>query len=273
MGSRVDRAQIHEAAWGRESYPTPFASCLMPIGAILLVWVCVMVAFALWQQTLPGNTTVPAVIGLPGDEAQKVLRQAGLDVEVIKERQVNESIPAGAVVSATPGVGRNVKEGRVVHLQLSSGSAFAKVPNVVNLSVLLAHTRLSAIGLQVANEVYVYSDTVPLDTVISVTPKPGAKISKQSQVKLVISKGAQPEEPSVLGNTDDIHSSEISIDLPTDIDGAAEVRIDVTDDTGKRTVYKETHNPGDAIAMTVEGTGDTTAELFFGDRLLLTRKF
>ena len=61
--------------------------------------------------------------------------------------------------------------------------------------------------------------------------------------------------------------------MPADATAADTVRIDVTDDEGQRTVYSETHNPGEVVTQTVDGKGKMLIEVYFGDKLLLKRKY
>ncbi|HEX2949256.1 MAG TPA: PASTA domain-containing protein [Armatimonadota bacterium] len=273
----LGREEVHESAWGRVWYPHPLVSCMMPLIAILAMMVIGMVGFSLWEKSLPGNTTVPAVVGLPLELAERKLLQAGLEVDVEDDRQTSEKIASGSVISISPDVGRSVKEGRIIHLIVSAGSAFSKIPNVVNVPQQEAHTMIEKAGLLVAHEKYIFDDDIPIDRIIKITPRAGTKVARNSSVDLVISRGPKDDEDlgvdmSGVNPDTDLRSSVLTVDIPQDEKAPADVRIDVTDSDGKRTVYNETHNPGDTVVYTVQGIGPTTAEVYFGNRLILTRQ-
>lgn len=276
MTSRgLGRDQIHEAAWGRERYPHPLISCMMPLVAVLFVMALGIGGFLFWKNTLPGSVNIPNVVGLPQEKALRQLHRVGLATYIVKERETSEKIPRGAVISLQPRVGRNVKEGRTVRMLISAGSAFTRIPDVVNMPQEAAREKLAKLGLQVAKEQYVFDEKYSIDRIISISPRPNTKVSRRSTVSLTISKGGQPDETLATDDEEgqDYRTSVLSLTLPEEATGPAEVHIDVTDDLGKRTVYREVHQPGDSIVTTIEGTGDSTAQVYFGDALLLTRKF
>ena len=267
----VGREQVHDAAWGRESYPHPLVSCMMPVATLLVIAVIGLLAFTLWQKSLPANITIPAVTGVALDDAEKRLQDIGLAVEVIKDRQTSETIPAGAVIVTIPPDGRIVKEGRVIRLVISSGSLYTRVPDVVGKPLSEAREMLAEVKLSVVAETAVYDEKVPVDNIIALTPKPGTKVLRNSDVKLTISKGPQISMTPDYGS-DGTRSAALLVSIPEDASEPAEVHIDVTDDDGTRTVYRETHNPGDTFVENIEGNGETTAKVYFGNRLILTRK-
>ncbi len=61
--------------------------------------------------------------------------------------------------------------------------------------------------------------------------------------------------------------------LPQTGDQPQQMRIDVTDDNGIRTAYQQEHQPGEKVSTTVEGNGPMTVEVYFGDELVMTKKY
>ena len=267
----LGRAQVHESAWKPPSYPHPLASCMMPVVAVLAMMFLGMLALTLWQKSMPGNVTVPAVIGLPVAQAQDRLQQAGLDYEVQKESQPSETVPEGAVLSISPTEGRSVKAGRTIKILLSAGSAYVTVPVVHSQPKDAVHALLAKVELSVSSEDYANNASIPTDCVIDVTPKSGSRVARNSSVKLIISKG--PQIDASTGDSQQLHTDTLTVDVPTDASAAAELRIEVTDDNGTRVVYRQTHEPGDVFVFTVEGHGQSTADLYFGDNNFLSQKF
>lgn len=265
---------MRRAAW-EESYPHPLISCMMPGIAVLSVIAAILLGFHFWQGTLPQNTTVPMLVGMRQEAALNELKQAGLNAELMKERIPSEEIPEGCVISTKPEGGQHVKVGRLVRLVISSGSAYTKVPDVRELSQTAARERMQDAYLVVSEEEYQYHPTIPFDRVISIVPKQGTRVEKMSNVKLVISKG--PEEArSTRASRNGVavlKTTTLSVTLPTDGQPRDNVRIDVTDKNGTRTVFQKEYNAGDTLVQSVEGTGEVTAKVYYGNRLVLTRTF
>jgi len=265
----LGRDQIHDAAWG-ESYPHPLISCMMPLVAILAVLAVLLFGLQIWQITLPRDTFIPQIEGLKVTQATEALRRAGLEADIQKERQASETIPNDAVISADPASGRRVKKGRVIRLVISSGSAYTTVPDTREVAKPLAHDRIQQAGLIIGKEEYQNNPTIPFDRVISQTPKPGSRVKRQSAVNLVFSKGV---EKPLIDETPTLRSTTITVVMPKDATEADQTRIDVTDDDGTRTVYEQEHEPGDKVVETVQGNGPMTIQVYFGDELILTKKY
>lgn len=270
----LGRDEDHRVAW-EESYPHPLISCMMPGIAVLAVIAAMLFGFHIWQGTLPHDATVPMLSGVRQEEALNELKQSGLNAELIKERMASEEIPEGYVVSTNPVGGRHVKAGRLVRLVISSGSAYTKVPDVRELSQTAARERLQNSYLLVSEEEYASHPSIPFDRVISITPKQATRVEKLSTVKLVISKG--PEETKRTETQRNgvavLKTTTLSVSLPTNGESSDNVRIDVTDKNGTRTVFQKEYNAGDTVVQSVEGTGEVTAKVYYGNRLVLTRTF
>lgn len=133
--------------------------------------------------------TIPDVIGMSRDDAIAELVRADFEIGEITEKD-NDEVPAGAIISQTPGAGTEAQEGTIVDLVVSKGESLVKVPNVVGKSVEDATTLLEQLGLDVdKNEEY--SDTVEEDKVISQDPGTGTEVKTDSTVTITVSKGKE----------------------------------------------------------------------------------
>ncbi len=77
----------------------------------------------------PEPVTVPTVVGLPEDEAARVLGDAGLTVAMAPEPVNDVGVPAGSVLSQIPADGQ-LRPGATVTLTLSAGPRILPVPDV-----------------------------------------------------------------------------------------------------------------------------------------------
>ena len=207
-----------------------------------------------WTWTAPKEIAIPKVVGMNEQEALRVLSAAGLRPEVAN-RKGSEERPAGAVLSAEPPPGRQVKVGRKVRLIVSSGSRWSVVPDVREMSVDRSRALVAQQNLEVGKQLARFHQTVPVGYVIAQNPEPGKKLPRSSAIDLVVSKGPAPAaEPLEEVRRPGVRSTQVEYLVPP---GASlkEVRIEVEDRKGVRTIYRNFHRPGETISETVTGEG------------------
>jgi serine/threonine-protein kinase len=243
---------------------------MLPWIAVLMMVIVFLFGFQLWRRSLPFDTTVPSVEGLRSAEAKQQISRAGLRAEEAAPPQMSETIAAGCVITSSPPSGRRVKSGRLVKLVISSGSAYTVIPDVTQLTRDVARDRLRQVDISIGSEEYIPDKTIAFEHVISMTPKAGTRVKRFTSVDLKISQGVPTDESTSISS---MRSTTVTADLPKDGEGPAEVRIDVSDDDGTRTVYKEQRQPGETVTETVQGNGPMTIEVYYGDRLILTRRY
>ncbi len=133
-------------------------------------------------------------------EARSRLDRLGLKVEV-KER-AHERIPTGLVISQHPAAGAEVERGDTIELVVSSGSAWAVVPQMVGLSSEEARAVLERLGLEMVVESYRPDAQADEEKVLSQNPSAGARVRVGRRVFLVLSRGRQDlHVPELEGKT------------------------------------------------------------------------
>lgn len=139
----------------------------------------------------PGaGTPLPSLVGMDRAAAQDALQTLGFTLAV--EREVfDEQVPAGTVISTTPGAGRRLKAGASVSVILSKGPERYLVPNLVGMDIDQADAALAAINLLLGERSEAFSPTVPKGRIISTTPVAGAQTRGGSIVNIVVSKGQE----------------------------------------------------------------------------------
>lgn len=148
---------------------------------------------------------VPEITGQSAGYADSKLKEIGLNPE--RQPDVfSETVPEGSVVSQDPAAGTMVQKGSAVKYVVSKGPEPPKVvtvPDVKNLTVDQASSRLSQDGLSLGTTSEEYSDTVGTGKVISQSPGAGQSIKEGSSVNIVVSKGPEPPKkvtvPDVIG--------------------------------------------------------------------------
>ena len=162
-----------------------------------LAWL--FVALVLFPDTGPApGVTVPAVVGLRYEEAERKLAEAGLKAS-LGETRPSLTAPRRYVLAQTPPAGTSVGSEVVVTLDVSAGQVRAKVPTVVGLSRDDAVTALRGANLEVG-QVVERPAPEARGTVLSSDPEAGQQIPQGTTVELVVSAG--PSEllmPDVVG--------------------------------------------------------------------------
>ncbi len=250
---------------------------LMPqVLQLIAILVFLVAAYELavwgWERTAPREVNVPRIVGLQQKEAMLLLDGAGLTGEVIAEK-ASEKAKEGVVLSAEPGPGRSVKAGRIVRLTVSSGSRWAKVPDVSDMSVDRARALLREAKLVVRREKARYHPKVPVGYVLGQQPAPGERVPRGTEVDLVVSKGPQPETEVAEERPADegVRSTDIELTVPP---GASlqEVRIVVVDKGGEHVVLREYRQPGEKVTQTVSGEGPSVVVRVYLSGLLVQEK-
>jgi eukaryotic-like serine/threonine-protein kinase len=156
-------------------------------------------AWAAWTYLIPHKVDVPTVVGLPVDEAQARLGDAGLVVRMA-EGQYSTKIAADHVLRVQPAEGTTLDKGDRVTLVPSLGPRPVPAPEVIGKTLPKARDLLRDAGLHVGKTPREYSERVDAGLVMRQSVKPDAEAPIGSDIDLVISKGPTPVPvPKVVG--------------------------------------------------------------------------
>jgi len=153
---------------------------------------------------LVGETQVPIVVGLTEEQAMERLASAGLRGQV-GSKEYDAKVPKGQVITQDPAGGEKVRRGRVVNLTISLGVRMVTVPNVIGFTEREARLQLENANLRVLSDsLTVYHPTIPEGSVVEQNPPGNTKQPEGTQVRLIISKGTEPQfilVPNLVGLT------------------------------------------------------------------------
>lgn len=197
-------AEYEKARATREANDNKKHSRILPIIATTLIALIIIGGVAMAtlyfinRQTV-AEVEVPPIVGMNVDEAQELLEQNGLTMEVVGEEY--SSKPAGEILAQNPEPPMKVKQNYTVEVRISRGFELIKVPAVENLTADEAVSVIEQAGLT-ANIIPVYDDTIKENYVISQTPAANDEVESGTQVNLYVSKGKEKlAMVSVLGKT------------------------------------------------------------------------
>ena len=205
--------------------------------------------------TGPGEAVVPRVAGLPQDEAEQQLRDAGFEPEV--EREFSDEVRGGRVIDTSPPPGSSIERGSTVTLRVSRGPEQVEVPDVTGESEENARSALEGAGLRVGEVVEEESGEEP-GTVVEQSPAAGEEVDRGSAVDLTVA--APVAIPDVVDLTEEEAQAELE-------DAGFEVRVreqDVTDPAQDGVVLEQTppadeeRRQGSRVTIVVGRLAETT---------------
>ena len=142
------------------------------------------------------SISVPNLVGLNGDDADRTVRQAQLlPVRLeVNDPQVNFD----QVVSQEPGPGTLLPPGSSITFTVSLGPRLVEMPDVARVPVGIARQRLTAAGFAV-EEIAEPSVSVDAGFVIRQLPSAGLRVPEGQIVTMVISQGDVVRFPDLIG--------------------------------------------------------------------------
>ncbi|MDK2821086.1 MAG: eukaryotic-like serine/threonine-protein kinase [Clostridia bacterium] len=142
---------------------------------------------------LVGETQVPSVTELTEKEALTRLAKFGLKGKV-GNRQYDQDIPEGYVITQDPPAGEKVRRGRMVTLTVSKGKRLITVPNVIGETERNARFKLENANFEVVDEsLKVYHPTIPKGSVVEQSPPANSRQPEGTEIRLIVSNGPEPQ--------------------------------------------------------------------------------
>lgn len=142
---------------------------------------------------------VPNLVGLELLEARSKLQEQNIQIEKIDYQPSNQKY--NTIIGVYPKPGTKLEINQKISILVSSQKILdaSVMPNLIGLDINDAKVLLEQIGLSVGGTSKGEDSTLPVNTIISTSPAPGAKISKGQKISLVINAGVkvQPTGPSV----------------------------------------------------------------------------
>lgn len=179
------------------------------IGIILctlfLLFLLFFLVYLPWSTNHGDNVTVPKITGLSMEEAEKILDDNDLKMEIRDCVFVAGAKPL-TILNFDPKESAVVKVGRKIYVTLTAEKApLVRMPKIISLSLHSAEMQLKQVGL-LKGEI-IFKPDMAENTVLEVnfngnTIQPGDKIPKGSMINLIVGNGlgsALIDIPNVVG--------------------------------------------------------------------------
>jgi serine/threonine-protein kinase len=176
-------------------------------------------------------------------------------------------------MSQDPGPGQRTAGGTVIKVVISEGSDQVVVPDVSEMALPQAEMNLRAASLGIGKVREGYDEHVPRNYVRTTLPASGAKVVKGTRVHIELSLGPKPSvvppppppplpslNPGQIG-----HRETIAYTVPqegAERGATVTVTVEVEDDKGRRVIYDQALQPGEAIPpQTLQIATQTTVRI------------
>ena len=173
---------------GSSSSPGTGRRITRDVGVLLLIFVVGFAIAFIWLSPGPllaSDHATPDVLGMPGDQAEVLLGQAGFKTKRAESRQ-HPTYEEGIVIWQDPAAGTVLPEGTPVTLTVSDGIAPYAVPDVSRLPLDLAARIIEASGFRMSRPDTARSSG-PAGIVVEVRPAIGSVQPAGTSIQLVVS--------------------------------------------------------------------------------------
>ncbi|OZD07063.1 serine/threonine protein kinase [Rhodococcus sp. 06-235-1A] len=172
---------------------------LISIASVVVVAIVGAFLWSLGPGADPKTVTVPTVVGLASDEAQRQLEDVGLRVTL--QEKPDASVPEGSAIGTNPAAGSQTESPGAIQLDVSSGPQQVQVPRLTGRTQEQAADALNEVGLELDPTIArAPSSPEQLDKVVEQNPSSGVSMNANSQVRITLGSGpAQVRMPNVVG--------------------------------------------------------------------------
>lgn len=139
---------------------------------------------------------VPSLYGERREDAERTIREAGLEVGEVMELASAET-ERGRVMAQDPIPGQHLRRGAAVSIAVSAGRPELAVPPVAGMRQATARELLEGLGFEVA--VQLAEGGAAEGVVLGTRPEPGMARTLPAVVTLLVSSGAPMQEDTAQG--------------------------------------------------------------------------
>jgi len=235
-----------------------------------LIFLCVVLMWVFQNLHRGKSVTVPNIKTLSVTEATSILSESKLKLR-ISSREPNDKFEQDSILDLTPEPGEKIPEGGTVRVIVSSGSKNVSIPELKGLTIDKAKALLGTLNLTLDATVERISDPkVAPDLIVRSDPAARTTVARQSHIKVYVSSGPS-EETTSSRPVDEGYLYTLSIKL-RDLLHRTQVRVDIVDGNGTRTVYTKMHDSGDTIDVTTKSADRVATFNIYYDGALVMQK-
>lgn len=134
-----------------------------------------------------GSLSVPSVVDMTKEEAQKEIKSAGFACKIVYENNANEE--DGKVISQKPAEGTALEAGEEVEITVNSQAEMVTVPSLIGLTETVARSQLEAAGLKLGSIVKGHSNNVSAGEIMDQDVSTGSQVPANTEISIKLSVG------------------------------------------------------------------------------------
>ena len=209
------------------------------------------------------DVEVPNIVGKLTDDVKQQVEDLGLKLEV-KSTQKSDK-PENTILETEPKAGMKVKKGSIIKVIVSEGEEEIEMPDFRNDEKTSIEQYLKSNGFTNYRITEEYDDDVEVGYLIKQTPEARTKISKNTDIQIVISKGPEiklVDVPKVIGKTEAEGKTELE-----NLKLKVNINYEVTNDQSKDGIiidqsdYESKRTEGTPITVTVAKYEEPTIDI------------
>lgn len=167
----------------------------------------VITGFLIWFFVLRPTIEVPSFIGKEVSDVNSWIKQQGIQASgIVFEDEYSEDVDAKLIIDQSISEGKKVKKDVKMNFTISKGpdpSVEVKVPDIISMNLREIESWINDNKLTGIKITYEFSDTDPLDSVISYefgNSSSETNFKRSSSLTIVVSKGKQEDQPVSVPN-------------------------------------------------------------------------
>jgi beta-lactam-binding protein with PASTA domain len=138
-----------------------------------------------WVVRHQDEAVVPSLLGKTREEAEGMLRDAGLVIGATQDVS-HLTLGAGEIAAQEPAAGARVRNGRAIHLLISSGLPARQIPALTGKTLRHARLELSPRGLQPGQVTLLQGSRHPEGQIVATRPCRGSVPARGGRVDLLV---------------------------------------------------------------------------------------
>lgn len=236
--------------------------------AAILVVVTGLGAFFYTNLNRGKFVAVPNLRNMTAEEAKAMLAGEKLRYRVIAHVP-SEGAPVDTVVDFSPPAGTKVRQNSDVSVKLSAGAEYVEAPDLTGRTLDEARTILSHLNLELDDRIEdVPGGDTPKGQIVASSPAKGTKVERGARVHVQVSTG-EGGPKSAAPPKKYLYTLNVRL---KGLVAPTEVKIDIVDDLGTRTLFDETKQPDDSISLHAEGYGpQATFKIYYDGQLKVSQ--
>jgi serine/threonine-protein kinase len=204
----------------------------------------------------PQLINVPILLGINIQKALETLGNLSLAAGRVEEREETGQEP-GTVLWQNPSPPAQVGVGSYIDLAVAASKGKkVLMPDLSGMTTNEARLRLLSLKLKINDIEDKYTSENPSGTIIGQMPLPGQEVSEGDGVLINVARSLSEQ------------SKQGIVEFVVPAGKNQNIKIIVTDNRSRRTIYEGVHNSGERIRQTIDGLGNVRVQLYSDERLV-----